>query len=455
MRARRTTRLIATFEGGYANGWAFAVRPCFKDQLDIKLTERKIDKKKKLVWTQGRNFCFEVGDIVYSTPLAYEDWHSAIVQGGFRYVQVTDAKPAGDPNSDNPEGYVTFKICRVSHRNKHSIFGNFTTPQHAFVKLLKTGNLTNYEESAVQPRDKFSEKKPTLIPLGETARITDIRRSIERLYGILFGISCDGEINDIEIQALKSWMPLHANLHMHQPFYSVIKVLERLDFKYEDILMCCSCFKNADFVVPRDGSIIRRFHGILQGISCDGQISEKEIDSVNKWIDKYAQPVRYDWPISEFCDLATKRGSNIVDFCKQFCEVRLSRPAPRENTPGFMRSAAPFVEPFKCELDISSKIEFNGRTFCFTGASIEFKRSELKKMVDDAGGTCIDQVSYILDYLVVCGQGNPNWAFSTYGRKIANAIEFNRIPDPHKIRKKIIILNEKRLLDEIGHRQVK
>jgi hypothetical protein len=59
----------------------------------------------------------------------------------------------------------------------------------------------------------------------------------------------------------------------------------------------------------------------------------------------------------------------------------------------------------------------------------------------------------MLDYLVVCGQGNPNWAFSTYGRKIEEAIEFNRIPDPKGIRKKIVIVDEARFLQEIKRHQ--
>lgn len=453
MRTRRTIRLIATFENGYAKGWAFAVKPCFRDQLDIRLTERIIDKKPQRAWTQGRNFCFSVGDTIYSTPFAYEDWDAAIIRGGFRYVKIIDAKPAENPDAEDGGGFVKFGLHKVNCRNKHSLFGTFTMPQHAFVKFLRRGVLEELEVD-IPKSDTFIDKKSPKIPLGETARITDIRRSIERLYGILIGISCDGEINESEIQALKSWLPLHDNLRMHQPFYSVRQVLAQNDFKAENLLTCCLCFIKSDFVVPRDGSIIRRFHGILQGIACDGIINDKEIDCVRQWIDKNAQPVRYDWPISEFRELAGRHDSNLLNFCNQFYEKGISAPAPQKNIPAFMRSPAPLVEPIQCATDLTSKIEFNGHTFCFTGASKNFSRKELQNKVETLGGTSSNQVSYSLDYLVICGQGNPNWSFSTYGRKIAQAIEFNRTPDPHVIRKKILIIEEERLLNEIEKRGI-
>jgi hypothetical protein len=455
MRTKRSTKLIADFEDGYAKGWAYNVRPCFRDQLDIRLTERVIKGKAQRVWTQGRNFCFEVGDILYNTPLAYRDWDSAIAKSGFRYVKVTDAKPPEDPDSVDGVGYVRFGIHMVSHRGRHVLLGSFLMPQHAFVEYLRTGDLEGYEPEAKGLSDDFTERKPRKTPFGETARITDIRRSIERLYGILFGISCDEVINDLEVQALKSWLSLHPNLRLNQPFYSVRQVVEKQDPDHEGLLECCRCFKNAEFVVPRNNSIIRRFHGIAQGISCDNEINENELSAVNRWVGKYAQPVRYEWPISEFLELASRyqpgaRERDMLDFCRKFTEVKIADPTPREQAPAFMRSGAPIVEPLQGVTDHISEIVFEGRSFCFTGVSKEYSRSELHKIVEKAGGWVLKTVSSSLDYLVVCGQGNPNWGYSTYGRKISEAVEFNRIPDPHGIRKKIVIVDEGRFFQEMN-----
>jgi|WetSurMetagenome_2_1015567.scaffolds.fasta_scaffold249842_3 hypothetical protein len=89
------------------------------------------------------------------------------------------------------------------------------------------------------------------------------------------------------------------------------------------------------------------------------------------------------------------------------------------------------------------------KTFCFTGASKSYSRKELHKLIQAVGGWPSDNVTAALDYLVVCGMGNPNWAFSTYGRKICEAIKFNAISDPRRIRHKIILINEQRFFEEI------
>lgn len=88
----RSLNLKTNFENGYAQGWYFAVGECFKDQLDIKYTQRikKIKKNNKIqyenlsnndgnplinkdlkikdkenkiegVWTQGLFYCFSEG----------------------------------------------------------------------------------------------------------------------------------------------------------------------------------------------------------------------------------------------------------------------------------------------------------------------------------------------------------------------------------------------------------
>lgn len=44
-RVERTEQLIAKFVNGYASGWDFAVKEVFKDSLDIKKTDKTINKK--------------------------------------------------------------------------------------------------------------------------------------------------------------------------------------------------------------------------------------------------------------------------------------------------------------------------------------------------------------------------------------------------------------------------
>jgi hypothetical protein len=52
-KVERTEQLIAKFINGYASGWEFAVKEVFKDSLDIKETDKTINKKTFKIWTQG------------------------------------------------------------------------------------------------------------------------------------------------------------------------------------------------------------------------------------------------------------------------------------------------------------------------------------------------------------------------------------------------------------------
>lgn len=94
IRDDRSYVLIANFVNGYAAGWKMAVRDCFKDSLDIKMTPRISKNKTVSVWTQGRAYNFSVGDIIYDTAEAYQVWSAAIKHIKLN-VQVQSARPAG------------------------------------------------------------------------------------------------------------------------------------------------------------------------------------------------------------------------------------------------------------------------------------------------------------------------------------------------------------------------
>jgi len=79
VREQRSPVLIATFIDGYANGWRFAIPEAFRNSLDIKLTPIKIGTKTVDIYTQGKQFSFNDGAILYDNRLAYElEWGEAL-----------------------------------------------------------------------------------------------------------------------------------------------------------------------------------------------------------------------------------------------------------------------------------------------------------------------------------------------------------------------------------------
>lgn len=144
-RRKRRLELIADFKDGFAADWAFAVPKAFRDQLDIRLTERVKDKKSNWVWTQGNLFAFDVGHVFYDTPLAYHlSWNDAL-QVLRVALQVQFANPMGYDKQEPDglyKGAIWFKVYQPNENATALIeVDSLTCNQVEFVQLLKSGVL--------------------------------------------------------------------------------------------------------------------------------------------------------------------------------------------------------------------------------------------------------------------------------------------------------------------------
>ncbi len=141
-RKNRSTELIAKFINGYAEGWFFAVGESFKDELDIKLTDRKENGKTVKVLTQGPYYSFKEGHTFYDTPDGYLEWQEAL-----KRISLICEVIRGTPNQTGDDqgmisGGVTFTLSKPN-RDKTNIetIGQHTVTQDEFVEYLKTGNM--------------------------------------------------------------------------------------------------------------------------------------------------------------------------------------------------------------------------------------------------------------------------------------------------------------------------
>ena len=140
-REKRTIRLLKDPAAETTDGWHMCVPSYFNDALDIRLTERKVNKKPTLVWTQGASFSFKVGDTLYDTLDAYKSWSDALRTIDL-CAQVKMGSNAGpvDSNSGRFDGLVKFSIftptqdrSRLVERSEH------TMSQDDFVRFLISG----------------------------------------------------------------------------------------------------------------------------------------------------------------------------------------------------------------------------------------------------------------------------------------------------------------------------
>lgn len=90
----RMENLLADFSTDYAKGWHMAVGTYFRDALDIKQTPKVTKDRKTVIWTQGGAFSFSQGDVLYDTPLAYQQWDDALqhIQAAYQVLESTASR---------------------------------------------------------------------------------------------------------------------------------------------------------------------------------------------------------------------------------------------------------------------------------------------------------------------------------------------------------------------------
>jgi hypothetical protein len=139
---KRHSQIVAHFVNGYAKGWYMAVKECYRNELDIKYTERKKNKQSFWEWTQGPYFSFSEGHLFYNTPKAYKKWAEAIKDIKIA-CQITSATPTIlDRNKNLIEGMVEFTIYEPDKKFASlKAAKNNKLSQKEFVNFLKTGIL--------------------------------------------------------------------------------------------------------------------------------------------------------------------------------------------------------------------------------------------------------------------------------------------------------------------------
>jgi len=95
------------------------------------------------------------------------------------------------------------------------------------------------------------------------------------------------------------------------------------------------------------------------------------------------------------------------------------RDGRREVVANILRDGSPFDFP-------APQIAFDDHSFCFTGKFDYGPRGDCQAAVEKRGGKPHKSVAGNTDFLVIGAGGNSNWANSTYGRKIEDAM-FRRL----------------------------
>lgn len=267
-----------------------------------------------------------------------------------------------------------------------------------------------------------------------------LEKTVQRLRGLIEGISIDDELDDNEIILLKNWIDEHPKLHGEEPFASLIALLKDCledgiidEDERDEISEWCASFLNDSPFAENMTEAIRRLHGALSGILIDDTITDDEIHNLQDWLYDY-ESLKGSWPFNDLWALLNRifddgvisdeERTEFKEFCSYFSEKIITNPDIQDGIyiEPWMRTGCPIFKPIIELCNRDHQITFKKKSFCFTGPARSGPRTVLHQMVGEAGGIASKTTTLKLDYLVIGAQSSPAWIYSTYGRKIETVL---------------------------------
>lgn len=286
----------------------------------------------------------------------------------------------------------------------------------------------------------------------------ELHKAINTLRGLVAGINSDMTVGSAEVTELAHWCEIHANLRDRHPFSEILPVVERAyedgvvtEDEAKDILWLCNNFVDNSSYYDMITSSVQFLSGMLHGLLADGELSEKEIQTLKAWMDTndfLAGTYPFDeinsllYVVLEDKKITTEEKEqlmaffgNVIDFTSSYNLSEKDFSVLREKySIGGICAVCP-------------EITFQDKVFCFTGESYRAKRAEIAEVIVQLGGTVRSAVSKKTDYLIVGNAGNPCWAYACYGRKIEEAVSLRREGAS------IVIVNETDFWDAVDDAQ--
>lgn len=191
----------------------------------------------------------------------------------------------------------------------------------------------------------------------------------------------------------------------------------------------------------RTTKAIEHLMGMVTGMVADSHLHDMEIQLLQTWLAQHPEATQ-DFPGSV---IARKVNEVLADGViteaerSHLLEVLTQMASTDFSATG---SAAPEVIALPIEDCVS--IDFNNAMVCLTGEFLYGTRAACERLVLAAGAMCADNVSKKVDILVVGTRVSPDWAHTTFGRKIQRAMELQE--QGHTIE----IISEKKMMEALG-----
>lgn len=256
-------------------------------------------------------------------------------------------------------------------------------------------------------------------------------KAINSLKGILLGINMDGHIRPSEVRELQGWCTKHYDLINRNPFKELMQVinaaleedLNEVDW-IEDLLWLCQQYQQDSIYYDLATADLQTLQGICHGILSDGYVHDQEVKALDAWLEQHEHLNSY-YPYDEIYSLITsvladgkideQERVRLLAYFNEFVKL-----TDQELTQKIGQEISSVKVSGICTSN--PNINFEGSTFCLTGAFSRSTRKEAEAAVTRLGASVSKDVSKKTDYLIIGESGNPCWAFACYGRKVEKAI---------------------------------
>lgn len=183
---------------------------------------------------------------------------------------------------------------------------------------------------------------------------------------------------------------------------------------------------------------IEHLMGMVTGMVADANLHDLEIKMLSTWI-AANQAACQEFP-----------GSVIARKVHEVLEDGIITEAERThlldvlsglaaNQFAVTGSASPEVATLPIEDSVT--IDFPSAMVCLTGDFLYGTRAACERLLLKTGAMCIDSVSKKVDILIIGTRVSPQWAHTSFGRKIQKAVELQENGHP------IEIISERRMME--------
>lgn len=179
---------------------------------------------------------------------------------------------------------------------------------------------------------------------------------------------------------------------------------------------------HADRLIKRD---IDQLLGICEFALLDGHIDRSEAESILTWLQNHRACLD-TWPANVLFDRlrSTLSGGHLDDNeQRELLAMVMSIAKPRTTDGAISPSTLPIDAP-------APDIVFENRSFCFTGVFDFGNRVECQEAIIELGGLAAARITKKLHYLVIGNIGSEVWRHTSFGQKIAKAVNYREAGIP-------------------------